>query len=210
MWTHCTENVWNSSHHTLRSLWHHLVVKLDYHWSFHLMKRTGLLVGITCSRVGHVTVPPNNLFFRCNFISDTWIRIDTWPWWFNSFKSQWNTVGYISKTNNIQTRQTIRLLQNRIFYRIWEILEEDGSNGFEPRPWSSKHKRISLKEHEFQVDLHILNIIQRNSACINVWLIGSRLNAIARRFYFHKIEMNRCASNRALSFRSFENHIRSI
>ena len=123
------ENVWNSSQHTLRSLWHHLVVKLDYHWSFHLMKRTGLLVGITCSRVGHVTVPPNsNLYFRCNFISDTWVRIDTWSWWFNSFKSKWNTVGHISKTNNIQTWQTIRLLQNRIFYRIWEILEEDGLN----------------------------------------------------------------------------------
>ena len=143
MWTHYTENVWNSSHRTLRSLWHHLVVKLDYHWSFHLMKRTGLLVGITCSRVGHVTVPQNNLYFRCNFISDTWIRIDTWPWWFNSFKSQWNTVSYVSKTNNIQTRQTIRLLQNRIFYRIREILEEDGLNlvigalNIREYPWKS-------------------------------------------------------------------------
>ena len=167
------------------------------------MKRTGLLVGITCSRVGHVTVPPSsNLYFRCNFISDAWVRIDTWSWWFNSFKSQWNTVSYISKTNNIQTRQTIRLLQNRIFYRIWEILEEDGLNLV-----LGALKIRSLKEHEFQVDLHILNIIQRNSACINVWLIGLRLNVIAPRFYFHKIEMNLCDSNHALSFRSFENHI---
>ena len=136
MWTHYMENVWNSSHHTLRSLWHHLVVKLDYHWSFHLMKRTGLLVGITCSRVGHVTIPPNsNLYLRCNFISDSWVRIDTWSWWFNSFKSKWNTVSDISKTNNIQTRETIRLLQNRIFYWIREIFEEDGLKPSSLEPW---------------------------------------------------------------------------
>ena len=49
------ENVWNSSRHILRNWWPHLVDKLDCHWSFHSTKLIGLLAGIICLKVSHVT-----------------------------------------------------------------------------------------------------------------------------------------------------------